>query len=66
MLNKKIVLKMEQKLLKNKINNVKPSNKTELAKHLGTTRQQIWYSCNTLGINESANVEQKIIEWVNS
>ena len=55
---------MESKLVKNKIKNFFPKSKKELADFLGTSRQQIWYSCNTDGINNSKLVEEKIREWI--
>ena len=58
-------LKLEKKLKKNELKGIKPSTKTELAELLGTTRQQIYYSCRTEGIHESKVVERKLREWIN-
>lgn len=66
MLNKREVLKLEKKLSQNRMNKVKPSNKSELAKQLGTSRQQIYYCCFTEHINNSKRVEDLLREWINS
>ena len=65
MLNRKENLKLEKILSKNRLNKKKPSNKTELAKELGTTRQQIWYCCNTEHVNNSARVEKLLKDFIN-
>lgn len=62
MLSKKDRYKMEEKLLKNKLNGRKPSNKTELAKHLGFSRQLLTMICNS---DKSNVAEQKVIIWIN-
>lgn len=65
MLTQREVLKMEKKLSQNRMNGKKPSNKSELAKELGTCRQQIWYCSRTENVNNSKPVEEKLRSWIN-
>ena len=64
MLTQREVLTLEKILKKNRMNKIKPSNKVELAKELGTTRQQIYYCCHTEHINNSARVEKLLKNFI--
>ena len=66
MLTQREILKLEKKLSQNRMNGIKPSNKTELAKELGTSRQQIYYCCHTEHVNNSARVEQLLRNFINN
>lgn len=61
MLNKKEILKLERKLSENRINGKKPSNKTELAKQLGFSRQLLNMICNS---DKSKVAETKVRAWI--
>jgi hypothetical protein len=65
MLTQREVLKLEKKLSQNRMNGKKPSNKTELAKELGTSRQQIYYCCHTEHINNSNRIENLLKKFIN-
>lgn len=61
MLSKKEILKMEKKLIENKLNKKKPSNKTELAKYLGFSRQLLTMICQK---DKSKVAENKVRKWI--
>lgn len=64
MLTERETLTLEMKLKKNKMKGIKPNSKSDLAKFLGTTRQQIYYCCHTDGVNNSARVEELLRKFI--